>query len=187
MRSVGILLLVLVSVLLAGCRSKLTDESLYRFPQQPITVLAPRECVVDMWIGESANTVDFNTGQYYWEMSGQYFVIVSDLPESVDSAASFVAAMRPWFDEVFQPRESEFFDLDLVAVDEREMQVNGDPAYRVMFEDPGNGVVVATARMHRTRITIAALAYHLEEGQDAQGEIPWDCYEAFVSSVEEVP
>jgi hypothetical protein len=185
MQRTFISLLILGALSLTACRSKLSSEGVYTFPEHPISVRAPRECVVDMSIGESSNTVDFNTGRYYWEMSGQFFVIVSGIPDDVIDGPSFIASMKPWFAETFQPRESEFFKLDLEVADEYEMAVNGDPAYRMIFEDPGEGIVVATARLHRQRITIAALAYSFEGHTESQ--VPWECYEAFVGSVSEIP
>lgn len=160
---------------------ELTQDGIYRFPEHPITVRAPLECVTDMSVKDSQNAVDFVTGRY-WQMSGQYFVIVSDVPAGVDDLPSLVAAMRPWFLDVFRPRESEFFDLDLTLAEEREMEIDGDPACRVQFEESGKAVLVATARLHRTRVTIAALAYPVEDGYLA---IPWGCYEVFVESITE--
>jgi TolB protein len=161
---------------------QLTQDGLYQFPEHPITVRAPLECVTDMSVADEQNVVDFVTGRGYWQMSGQYFLIVSEIPEDVVDRATFVAAMRPWLLDVFQPREQEFFDLNLTFTEEREMEIDGDPAYRVQFEEPGKAVLVATARLHQTRITIAALTYPVEGGYH---RIPWGCYEFFVESVTE--
>jgi Tol biopolymer transport system component len=161
---------------------ELTADGIYQFPEYPITVRAPLECVTDLSLDESQNTVDFVTGRGEWQMSGQYFVIVLDTPAGAQDLPGLVAAMRPWFLDVFAPKESEYFDLDLALADEREMEVSGDPAYRVQFEEPGKALLVATARLHRAWVTIAALAYPVEDGY---ARFPWGCYEIFVESIAE--
>lgn len=184
MRKVLLFLLILEVLTLTACRSKLSPEGVYTFSDHPISVRAPQECGAGLLISDKSNVVDFGI-RYYWELSGQWFVIVFDIPDGVTDAPSFINRIKPWFTEEFQPNESEFFKMDWEVVDEYEMTVNGDPAYRVVFEDPGKGILVGTARLHRQHMTITALAYSLEKITKA--DVPWDCYEDFVKSVSETP
>jgi len=179
---------VALMLALCGCvdlsTARVDEDGVYRFEKDPISVRAPQDCLEDMAAFRGDRRVDFTTGRRYWKAMGQYFVIVFQFPASVDASARFVGQSKAFFEE-FRAQESKNFDLDLALIEQREMEVNGDQAYRVLFEDSGKGTLVATARLHSTRVTIAALLFPLQEGQSPAEQIPWECYERFVTSVTE--
>ena len=193
MKIIRVIIFMAFVLALPGCKSKLDENGIYKFSQYPFTVKAPVGCIMDMKVldkDDQDNVVDFVTGNGYWRPTGNYYLIVIDTPEDVKDQPSFINSIRPWFLDTFQPKESEFFKLELKLKKENQKEVNGDPALEVTFEGTSKiegeegmkALVVATAVLHPTFITVAALAIPYE---NATGGIPWKCYKDFVNSVTE--
>jgi hypothetical protein len=71
MRLLGMLAIVLS---LSGCAAvskfKVDSDGMYRFKSQPFIVWAPKECLLDMAVRDTDQSVDFTTGAGYWNGDG---------------------------------------------------------------------------------------------------------------------
>lgn len=181
-------ILLCLALLVSGCaefsKFKVEKDGTYRFRQHPIVVQAPSTCLLDMFVYDSDNSVDFTTGRGYWMASGQYAVEVMPIPEKIKDAKSFIEEIKKIVPK-YMAEERASLGLKLQLREERQIDVNGKPAYQAISVDEGKAVLVSTIVLHRKRITAASLVYPLKDQVAAVQQIPWSCYNEFVSAVRE--
>lgn len=180
----------LALALLASCaelsKLKVGSDGMYRFKQQPVAVWAPKECLLDMAVFESSNSVDFVTGRGYWQAGGQYAVQVYPISKEIKDATSFIAETKKFLPQyMVKDRASKGFDFKLRS--EKQLEVNGRPAYQAIATEEGKAVFIATFVLHTSRITVASLIFPVKIGELPETKIPWKCYEKFSTSVTETP
>lgn len=62
--------------------------------------------------------------------------------------------------------------------------ISAKPAYRGIAAAKGKAVFVATFVYHDGWITVAGLIYPLKGSREATDQLPWNCYDEFVNSVQ---
>lgn len=175
--------------LLAGCGGKfntrLGEDGIYRFVGHPIEVRVPERCLLDAYVYDSPQAVEFVTGRGFWEAGGRYALHVFLLPGEVIDEASFEARAERFFQR-FLVEEPGQYRVKVQPVSQTELTIDGNPALRAIAVENGRAVFVATARLHATRVSVASLLYPLDGDGPVDEQIPWSCYEGFVASVREL-
>jgi hypothetical protein len=186
MRSYFLLLLVVcISACAELSRVKVGSDGLYRFKEHPLVVRAPDSCLLDMAVQEAKNSVDFTTGKGYWMASGQYAVQAYLVPGDIQSGPVFIEKTKE-FVPTYMAKDRASMGLTFAVKEEKQLEVNGKPSYQVIgTAESGTALLVATHTLHKTRITIASLLYPLKSGTSFKDQIPWQCYNSFVASVQE--
>lgn len=193
-----IILLILVTV--SGCaelsKRKVDSDGYYRFKNLPITekisVWAPNECLLDMFVFEpSNNTVDFTTGRGYWMASGTYAVQVSALRDELKDDAEFLNRSREYL-KGYVENDRKSLGVNIEFIEGKEIKVNENLGYQAIGFEENKAVFVVTGVRHSKTITMASLIYPLgKKHQKVKGsgspqeQLPWKCYNKFVNSVVE--
>jgi hypothetical protein len=183
------LLFLCTITILTSCaemsKSLVSADGRYHFQNDPISVWAPDACLLDMFVdvSKSKRAVDFVTGRGYWTEGGQYAVIVYDIPSEITGAKSYEETTAKYF-KSYMVKDRASMGFNLKITDEKQITVNGNPAYQAIAVDPGKAIFVATSELHKSRITIASLVYPDKNGT-AEKQIPWRCYDKFVNSISE--
>ncbi len=179
---------ICVPLLFAGCGGKFNprmgEDGIYRFADHPIEVRAPERCVLDAYVYDSPQMVEFVTGRGYWEAGGRYAVHVFPLPGEVVDRASFDSRAERFFQK-FLVGEPGQYRIKVEPVSQSALTIADRPALRAIAVEKGRAVFVATARMHTTRISVASVLYPLDGTEAVDAQIPWACYDRFVDSVRE--
>lgn len=166
---------------------KLTSDGTYRFEKYPVTVRSPAALcgIKNLYAYSNRVGVDFVAPDYLWQVAGDYFVHAMHIPSSIKDQKSFVRYVKK-ADKSFVPENSKPLGLLFKLTESKETLVNGLPAVQSMGVDEGKAVFVTTTVLHTSVLTIASLVYPLQADADPKDSVPWDCYNKFVSSVQEV-
>ena len=165
----------------------------YRFDSLPVEVRSPAElCGLKLSypyggpIGNKGGmNIDFVAPDYLWQISGDYYVFALHIPPKVKDKKSFISYVKK-ADETFIPDNSRPMGLVFKQTGFKETTVNGLPAAQAMGVDTDKAVLVTTAVLHRSVLSVASLIYPMAAGADPMKAMPWDCYDKFLSSVTEV-
>lgn len=172
---------------LVGCaelsKFKVDRDGMYRFKVHPIVVWAPNECLLDLAVDDAPNFVDFVTGRGYWTAGGLYAVQVYPIPKDINDTESFLKETKKFVPEYMSKDRARIGDFKLQ--EEKDLVVNGQPAYQAIAIEEGKAVFVATFELHPHRITVSSVVYPLKIGVPFKEQIPWNCYNRFVASVKE--
>jgi len=163
---------------------KVDKDGMYRFIQEPFIVWAPSKCVGDMAVEETERSVDFSMGRF-WSAFGKYAVQVMSIPEEVKDAATFVQASKK-FAPIYMVKDRAPLGLTLTLREMKEVTINGKPGYQAISMEAGRAMFVATFVLHSRRITVTSLVFPLTPSAAVpHPQFPWNCYNRFVTSVQE--
>lgn len=154
-------------------------DGIYRFREAPIEVRAPAECLYDPRVYVARSSVLFTTAVKYWrgDGSGEYSVELADLPDALSDGATFVAAAT----EIH--REGSEKDSGVLESEEI-LEINGRLAFRSVSTHRNSFVMVATSIQFASHFVTAHLVYPQRDVRWQPLEIPWECYERFVASID---
>jgi hypothetical protein len=187
MRILIILVLAFGSTSYAGIsKLKVDSDGQYRFKRQPFMVWAPNECLLDMAVRDTDQSVDFTTGAGYWMASGQYSVQVFTFDRlSIDEKHSFEERIKDVAPKYMAHDRSKAFKF--VFRDGKPFAVGSRPAYQATAVEEGKATFVATFVLQHSHVTVASLVFPIEDPNSKMSRpFPWDCYNRFVASVKEV-
>jgi len=188
MRLIAVALVVFA---VAGCavvsKFKIDNDGMYRFKSQPFVVWAPQECLLDIAVRDTDQSVDFTTGAGYWMASGQYSVQVFTFDQlSVDDKHPFQERMKDVAPKYMVNDRAHAFKF--VFQDGKSIEVGSRPAYQATAVEEGKATFVATFVLQNSRVSVASLVFPIEDPNSKMGRpFPWDCYRKFVASVKEKP
>jgi hypothetical protein len=164
---------------------KVDSDGMYRFKSRPFMVWAPKECLLDMAVRDTDQSVDFTTGAGYWMASGQYSVQVFNFDRlSIDDKHSFEERIKDVAPKYMVHDRSKAFKF--VFRDGKPFAVGSRPAYQATAIEEGKATFVATFVLQHSHVTIASLVFPIEDPNSKMSRpFPWDCYNRFVASVKE--
>jgi hypothetical protein len=165
---------------------KVDKDGMYRFKSQPFMVWAPKECLLNMAVRDTNQSVDFTTGAGYWMASGQYSVQVFTFDRlSIDDKHSFEERIKDVAPKYMANDRSKAFKF--VFRDGNPLEIDGRPAYQATAIEEGRATFVATFVLQHSHVTVASLVFPIENPKDSMARpFPWDCYNRFAASVKEV-
>src|SRR5450631_3455509 len=164
---------------------KVDKDGMYRFKSQPFMVWAPKECLLDMAVRDTNQSVDFTTGAGYWMASGQYSVQVFTFDRlSIDEEHSFEERIKDVAPKYMANDRSKAFKF--VFRDGNPLEIDGRPAYQATAIEEGRATFVATFVLQHSHVTVASLVFPIEKADSKFNRtFPQECYNRFVSSVKE--
>jgi len=152
---------------------KVDSDGMYRFKSQPFMVWAPKECLLDMAVRDTNQSVDFTTGAGYWMASGQY------------DQHSFEQRIKDVAPQYMVHDRSKAFKF--VFRDGNPLEIDGRPAYQATAVEEGKATFVATFVLQHSHVTVASLVFPIEKTDSKFNRaFPQECYNRFVSSVKEI-
>lgn len=165
---------------------KVDSDGQYRFKHQPFMVWAPKECLLDMAVRDTDQSVDFTTGAGYWMASGQYSVQVFTFDRlSIDGNHSFEERIKNIAPQYMVHDRSKAFKF--VFRDAKSLEIAGLPAYQATAIEEGTATFVATFVLQHSHVTVASLVFPIEKADSKFNRpFPKDCYDRFVASVKEL-
>ena len=165
---------------------KVDSDGMYRFKSQPFMVWAPKECLLDMAVRDTNQSVDFTTGAGYWMASGQYSVQVFTFDRlSIDDKHSFEQRIKDVAPQYMVHDRSKAFKF--VFRDGNPLEIDGRPAYQATAVEEGKATFVATFVLQHSHVTVASLVFPIEKTDSKFNRaFPQECYNRFVSSVKEI-
>ncbi len=182
--------ILLVAVLMAACaelsKMKVGPDGYYHFPLQPVSVWAPDECLLDMFVHTEDYVVDFVTGRGYWDEGGVYALAVYEIPPEITDKESFWKSTESAL-KAYLVKDRARIAPGLQVIEMTPTEIRGRAAYQGISVDTAKAVFVATAQLHESRVTMASLLYPLKGQSDPKAQVPWRCYNQFVESVRERP
>jgi hypothetical protein len=165
---------------------KVDSDGMYRFKSQPFMVWAPKECLLDMAVRDTNQSVDFTTGAGYWMASGQYSVQVFTFDRlSIDDKHSFEERIKDVAPQYMVHDRSKAFKF--VFRDAKPLEIDGRPAYQATAVEEGKATFTATFVLQHSHVTVASLVFPIEKPDSKFNRpFPQECYNRFVASVKEV-
>lgn len=184
-----VFLCISLVILLVNCaelsKFKVDRDGMYRFKIHPVVVWAPNECLLDLAVDDGPHAVDFVTGRGYWRAGGLYAVQVYEIPKNIKDADSFLKETKKFVPQ-YMTKDRARMGLNFKVQEEKELEINNRPAYQAIAVDQGKASFIATFVLHPSRITVTSLVYPLKAETSVNDQIPWNCYNRFVTSVREL-
>jgi hypothetical protein len=165
---------------------KVDSDGQYRFKHQPFMVWAPKDCLLDMAVRDTDQSVDFTTGAGYWMASGQYSVQVFSFERlSIDEHHSFEERIKDVAPKYMVHDRTKAFKFVFRAGNP--LEIDGRPAYQATAIEEGTATFIATFVLQHSHVTVASLVFPIEKTDSKFNRpFPSECYNKFVASVKEV-
>ncbi|WP_434359944.1 hypothetical protein NF212_06605 [Parasalinivibrio latis] len=168
-------------MLLSGCaemsKLKISDDGRYIFQNSSLSVEAPKECILDMFVYGTESSVTFTTGRGYWMASGVYALHNFRLPNDVSDTDDFHVESEKVYKKVVK-------DNNRTIIETKTLNISGQDAYQGVSTDNNEDYQVHThIYMPNKSIALAVLKYPLKNLEGKDTEIPWNCYNRFINSI----
>lgn len=173
-------LVVLSLIACAGpSRVSLDEQGLYHFESVPFRVEAPQACMENMSVQADDANVRFTTGRGNWKADGDYRIEIYNVPGVGDDQARFEIIVRQAFHDTMAEAGNSVKSTD-------DITVNGRPAFQGLASDESIAMVLGTNILFPDHIVMVQLLYPSVPGEDDVEDLPWDCYQRFIESIEQV-
>lgn len=171
-------LVVLSLVACAGpSRVSLDEQGIYHFQAVPFKVEAPQACIENLSVEAEDAYVRFTTGRGNWQAAGDYRIEIYDVPGVGEDRDRFEAIARQAFLETMESAGNSIKSTEDVSV-------NGRPAFQGLASDDSIAMVLGTNILFPDHIVMVQLLYPSVPGEDDVEDLPWDCYQRFIKSIE---
>lgn len=169
---------VLSLIACAGpCRVSLDERGVYHFQTVPFTVQAPQACMENTTVEAEDAYVRFTTGRGNWQADGDYRVEIYNVPGVGEDRDRFETIARQAFLETMESAGNRIKSTD-------DISVNGRPAFQGLASDESIAMVLGTNILFPDHIVMVQLLYPSVPGEDDVDDLPWDCYQRFIESIE---
>jgi|GEM_PF-6667716 len=171
-------LVVLSLIACAGpSRVSLDEQGLYHFEAVPFRVEAPQACMENMSVQAGEGSVRFTTGRNNWKADGDYRIEIYNVPGVGEDRDRFEAIVEQAFRDTMADAGNSIKSTEYVSI-------NGRPAFQGLASDESIAMVLGTNILFPDHIVMVQLLYPSVPGEDDVEDLPWECHQRFVESIE---